>query len=116
MQEFREKYINPFTDYGFKRLFALKNSHKLDRIPEKLKENIFLKLFKTAEIAKFSQKEYQYYEDSLKYYRDLNNSLDTAKEEKAIEIAKNLISNGVDIKIVAKSTGLSITEIEKLKQ
>ena len=36
-------------------LYVLKNLHKLDRIPEKFKENIFLKLFETAEIAKFSQ-------------------------------------------------------------
>ena len=58
-----------------------KNLHKLERVPEKLKENIFLKLFETAEIAKFSQSEYQEYEDSLKYYRDIKNILDTAREE-----------------------------------
>ena len=62
-------------------LFILKNLHKLDRIPDKLKEGIFVKLFETAEIAKFSQEEYQNYEDSLKYYRDIKNSLDTAREE-----------------------------------
>lgn len=62
-------------------LYVLKNLHKLDRIHEKLKETIFLKLFETAEIAKFRQSEYQEYEDSLKYYRDIKNSLDTAKEE-----------------------------------
>jgi len=72
---------------GFdKWLYILKNLNKLDRIPEKLKENIFLKLFETAEIAKFTQKEYQEYqeyqeyEDSLKYYRDLKNSFDMAKK------------------------------------
>ena len=52
-------------------LFILKNLHKLDRVPEKLKESIFLQLFETAEISKFSQQEYQDYENSLKYYRDL---------------------------------------------
>ncbi len=55
-------------------LYVLKNLHKLDRIPKKFKEKIFLKLFETAEIAKFSQQEYQEYEESLKYYRDIKNS------------------------------------------
>ncbi len=104
-------------------LFVLKNLHKLDRIPERLKENIFLKLFEIAEISKFTQKEYQDYEDSLKYYRDLKNSLDTAREEgikegerkKQMEIAKNLLKNGIDIDVIIKSTGLSKEDIEYLK-
>lgn len=101
-------------------LFVLKNLHKLDRIPEKLKENIFMKLFEIAEISKFNQKEYQEYEDSLKYYRDLKNSLDTAKEEgrqeEKIEVAKNLLKSGVDLGIIMNATGLTEEEINKLKK
>jgi predicted transposase/invertase (TIGR01784 family) len=105
-------------------LYVLKNLNKLDRIPEKFKENIFLKLFETAEIAKFSQQEYQEYEDSLKYYRDIKNSLDTAKEEGKIEgmikgkieVAKNLLKNNVSIEIIISSTGLTKEEIENLKK
>ena len=37
------------------------------------------------------------------------------KEEKAIEIAKNLLKNGVDDKIIQISTGLSEDEIKYLK-
>jgi predicted transposase/invertase (TIGR01784 family) len=100
-------------------LYVLKNLHKLDRVPEKFKENIFLKLFETAEIAKFSQQEYQEYEDSLKYYRDIKNSLDTAKEEGKmegkIEVAKNLLKSNVSIEIIMNSTGMTKEEIEKLK-
>ncbi len=56
---------------GFdKWLYVLKNLHKLDKIPDNLRESIFEKLFETAEIAKFSKEEAQAYEDSLKYYRD----------------------------------------------
>jgi predicted transposase/invertase (TIGR01784 family) len=62
-------------------LYILSNLHKLDRIPDKLRDRIFLKLFEIAEISKFSKEDFQYYEDSLKYYRDLKNSFDTAKEE-----------------------------------
>ena len=101
-------------------LFILKNLHKLERIPEKLRENIFLKLFETAEIAKFSPSEYQEYEDSLKYYRDIKNSLDTAREEgerkKQIEIAITGLKEGLSVEIIMKLTGLTKEEIEKLKK
>ena len=105
-------------------LFVLKNLHKLDRIPENLKENIFMKLFETAEISKFNQKEYQEYEDSLKYYRDLKNSLDTAKEEgkiegkieEKIEVAKKGLTEGLPMEIIIKLTGLTEQEINELKK
>ena len=97
-------------------LFVLKNLHKLDRIPEKLKEGIFLKLFETAEIAKFTQEESRDYEDSLKYYRDIKNSLDTAKEEERIEIAKKGLKEGYPIEMISKMTGLSEDEIKGLKE
>lgn len=43
---------------------------------------IFDKLFEEAEIAKLSKKELHEYEDSLKAYRDIKNSLDTAREKR----------------------------------
>ena len=111
-------------------LFVLKNLHKLDRIPEKLRESIFIKLFETAEIAKFSREEYQHYEDSLKSYRDLKNSLDTSREEgkiegriegriegeknKQIEIAKNMLLDNESIEKIIKYTGLSEDEINEV--
>lgn len=62
-------------------LYVLRNLPTLDRIPDKLRKRIFEKLFQTAEIAKFSLVEARSYEDSLKYYRDLKNSFDTATQE-----------------------------------
>ena len=45
------------------------------------------------------------YEDSLKYYRDLKNSLDTAKEEGVIEGIAKGIEQGIEkgIEQVAKN-------------
>jgi len=110
-------------------LYVLKNLNKLDKIPERLREKIFLKLFETAEIAKFSKKEHQDYEDSLKYYRDLKNSLDTAKEEgikegikkgikegeyhKQIEIAKEMLQDNMPLELIIKYTNLTKKEIKK---
>lgn len=99
-------------------LFVLKNLHKLDRVPEKLKENIFLQLFETAEISKFSQQEYQDYENSLKYYRDIKNSLDTAKEEGKIEgkieDAIKMLEKGLEVSLISEITGLTEKEINEL--
>jgi len=100
-------------------LFVIKNLHKLDRVPEKLRENIFLQLFETAEISRFSQEEYQSYEDSLKYYRDMKNSLDTAKEEGKtegkIEDAIKMLEKGLEISLISEITGLIEEDINELK-
>ena len=89
-------------------LYVLKNLHKLDRLPDNLREGIFERVFEIAEIAKFTREEYISYEDSLKYYRDLKNSLETAKDEKAMEIALAMKKAGEPIEKISKLTGLVI--------
>ena len=58
------------------------------------------------------------YEDSLKAYRDMRNTLDNAKkegrEETLIEIAKNLLEMKMPFETIMKATGLSMEEIVKL--
>lgn len=109
------KSLDDLETRSDKWLYVIKNLNKLDRIPDTLREQIFDKLFETAEIARFTPEQVRSYEDSLKYYRDLRNSLETAKDEKAIEIATNLLKSGVSIDIIVKSTGLSKGQIEKLQ-
>ena len=100
-------------------LYVIKNLGKLDRIPEKLKERVFEKLFEVAEIAKFTQAEAMSYEDSLKYYRDLKNVIDTATDEgekkSRIAVALNLLKKGISHEEISDLTALSISEIEALK-
>ena len=108
MRQIEERYISLLTDF--------------DKRPAALKERIFSKLFGEAEIAKFTPTELKEYEDSLKAYRDIKNSLDTAKEEgreegreqRNIEIAKKMLAAGMDIDIIISMTDLSTDEIEKL--
>ena len=115
-------------------VYALKNLAKLTDRPAALRDKIFDRLFQVAEIAKFTPTELREYEDSLKAYRDLKNSLDTAEEKgvikgieigraegraegeqsKAIDIAKNLKSMGFSIADIIKATGLSEDDIMKL--
>ena len=62
-------------------LYAIKNLNRLDKVPDKLREKVFEKFFEVAEIANFTREEVISYEDSLKYYRDIKNTIDTAKRE-----------------------------------
>ncbi len=103
-------------------LYVIKNLNKLERVPEKLKENIFEKLFEIAEVARFSPTELLEYEGSLKYYRDLENSFDTKfeegikegiKEEK-LQTVINGLKEGLSIEILSKITGLTSTQIENI--
>ncbi|MDX8394675.1 MAG: PD-(D/E)XK nuclease family transposase, partial [Mariprofundales bacterium] len=102
--------------------------------PEKLQEKVFAKLFSQAEIAGYSDDEYAEYEESLKYYRDLKNSIDTAfddgkiegklegklegeikgKIEGKIETAIKMQQKGYAIADIAELTGLSIEDIKKI--
>ena len=115
-------------------LYVLKNLSRLDKRPAALKEKIFSKLFGEAEIAKFTPTELKEYEDSLKAYRDVKNSIDTALEkgreegreegraegraegrvEGVIQVAKKLLESGMDVDTIMKMTDLSKSEIEKL--
>lgn len=102
MSEIRERYVNSFTDST---RFAVR----------------FKKLF-----GEEPKKELQSYEDSLKYYRDLKNSLDTAFEEgkmegkiegevsKAIEVIKKGYSEGFSVETLSKLTGMSVSEVSRV--
>ena len=102
MKQVEERYISLLTDFGFDRLFE------------------------EAEIAKFTPQEMREYETSKMAYRDIKNSVDTAKREgiaegieigmnqKALEIAKNMLAMGLSAEQVAKATQLSLEIIKNL--
>ena len=118
------KNIDELENRFDKWLYVIKNLNKLDRIPDSLRERVFEKLFETAEIAKFNTDQVNQYEDSLKYYRDLKNSLDTARDEgieigiqKGIfDVAKNAIEKGLDNETISQITGLPLDVIEGLRK
>ena len=99
-------------------LFVLKNLTRLFDRPKALQEKIFKKLFEQAEIARFTPEEMMAYEESIKVYRDLKNTMDTSylkgqKEEK-LSIARKLKDLGADVDIIVKATGLTIEAINQL--
>ena len=102
MKQVEERYISLLTDFGFDRLFE------------------------EAEIAKFTPQEMREYETSKMAYRDIKNSVDTAKREglaegieigmnqKAQDIAKNMLAMGLSAEQVAKATQLPLEIIKNL--
>jgi len=99
-------------------LFFIKHLEDFQTIPQIFKDSIFSQAFEKAELAKMNLAENDNYENSLKIYRDLKNVIDTARDEGKIEgkneIAKNAKAMGMTSKDIAKLTGLSDGEIEKL--
>ena len=114
MKQVEERYISLLTDFGFDRFFE------------------------EAEIAKFTPQEMREYETSKMAYRDIKNSVDTAKREgiaegmekgmelgmakgmekgmnqKALEIAENMLAMGLSAEQVAKATQLPLEIIKNL--
>ncbi len=112
-----EKYINPFTDSGFKGLFGTEYNKDL-----LISWKIFEKLFNQAEVAKLSPKEMRTYDESLKIYWDNYSVIETAKHEgmeigafqKSIQIAREMKKEGEPLERIAKFTGLTTEEIQNL--
>ena len=95
-------------------LFVLRNLSRLLERPAALQERVFEKLFIQAEIAKFTPEERQDYEESVKIYRDLKNSLDTAVWKEDKKIARRMKTKGYAVKDIAEITCLTVKEIEGL--
>ena len=100
--------------------YFLKNLEDLDNIPTILNEAVFQKAFGTAEFAAMTETQQNAYQQSLIHYSDMKNIIDTAVEDavenKQIEIAENLIKLGLSGEDIANATGLTIQEVEKVRQ
>lgn len=120
-----DRYINPQTDFGFKRLFE------------------------QAEISRFNPQELKQYEDSVNAYRDIVNAINTAIkdgfaegkakaegwaegwakgwaegwaegiakgiEQRNIEIAKNMLRKGLSAEDISEMTGLPVDLINTIQ-
>jgi predicted transposase/invertase (TIGR01784 family) len=114
MPKFKKGVEELETHYD-KWLYILQNLPKLDRIPDGLKEGLFLKLFEVAEIAKYDENEQRAYHNSVKYYRDIKNIMDTAVEEaltnRNIELIIKNIEKGISDHDIAEFLDLPVEEI-----
>ena len=89
-------------------------------------EERYISLLTDKNLYKLSQ-----YEASKKAYRDIKNSVDTAKregiaegmekgmkqglEQRSLEIARKMLAKGMDAASVMEITGLSVEQMQQLK-
>lgn len=138
MPKFR-KTENELENLFEKWLYAISHLPALMERPKALREAVFEKFFRVAEIACFTQQERVAYEGSLKNYRDWYSIAETAEyrgwerghsrglsegraegraegrnEEKRL-IAENMIKMGMTVDDVCRITGLSMEEVENIR-
>jgi len=113
-------------------IYVFQNLHQLQDIPKEIQSDVIKKTFDKAEFASLPKNEQENYHKNLKVYRDLLNSYEFAYKEgieegreegiekgehkKAIEVASLSIAQGLDNQTIALITGLSIDEIEKIRE
>jgi len=126
----KARFINPYTDFGFKKLFG-EEANKTKKIMEE-----------RAGFVNSTRQKLQAYEDSLKTYRDLKGVIDTSHDEgydegyetghenglkegeeqgidkgrkqEKIDLARLMKQAGESSEKIARYTGLTSTDIEKL--
>ena len=90
-------------------------------LPQETKE-VFYRVLDTADVGSLSEKDQMRYESALKNYLDTMSCIEYAtvkvreegKTEAKVSIAKSMKEKGLDNKIIAECTGLSLEQIEAL--
>jgi predicted transposase/invertase (TIGR01784 family) len=109
--------LNTLQDKWF---YVFRHLHELAEIPAVLQESVFIKLFDAAKVARFTPIERQAYEDSLKYYRDLKNVTDTARDEGRLEgfeeglqtAALAMYKNGLAVDFIAQTLNITLEDVK----
>lgn len=104
-------------------LYVIRELHRLDNIPDKLRDPVFEQLFKAAEIARFSPDQVRSYEKNLHYSRDLKDSLvtefaegwDEGLKEQLIEVALEMLNEGESAERIVRFTGLELAVVKELE-
>ena len=97
-------------------IYFLKNAKSLEVVPEPMAEvEAIKKAFEVANRADLTREELEDLEHQEIYIQDQRNAITKAVKQKALEIAKGLL-DVLDEATIAQTTGLSMEEIQKLKQ
>ena len=103
-------------------MYLLKHMHEMVDIPHIFQTADFKRLFILSEIDNFTAEEYSEYQTSLMRMSDYYNIIDSAekrareegREEARAEVARKMLQAGMNEKVVAELTGLSIDSIRTL--
>ena len=124
------KSIDELENHFDRWLYVIRNLSRLESYPEQLQEKIFKKFFEVAEIGQLNQEARDAYDRSLKYYWDMNNTIDSVKNdaykegrkagkqegirENAIATAHKLKQMNLPIPQIAATTNLTLDELAVL--
>ena len=105
-------------DFGRIFLRALRDIGKSDERPEEYSHKDLDLLFRTSDYNNLNNEEKKSYDKNMTTVEDLMDYArecgERAKAESRLEIAKNLLSAGIDKKTIASCTGLTEAEIKAL--
>ena len=121
-----DKSLDELNTLYDKWLFALKNLYKLNERPKALRDRVFDRLFEEAEIAKFTKQELREYEASKMAYRDIKNSIDTAKREGIAEerernrkekenSIRNMLKSGISPEQIASWLAVPLEKVLEIR-
>lgn len=89
-------------------------------MPFEAQHKIFKRLAEIADSKSLTKEEQEKYDNSMMVmwdnYAVFKHAVEKGEKKKSKEIALNLLTYNTPIDVIAKSTGLSIDEIKKLKQ
>ncbi len=108
-------------------LYFLKHASELQAVPEVIHEQALKEAFEVVNRINWSQEEMNAYEERIKAWRDraaeiesgydkgLKKGLKEGRDVEKISVAQKMLSEGVDLELVAKCTGLSEKELLELR-
>ena len=92
----------------------------LEKMPFEAQHKIFKRLAEIADPKSLTKEEQEKYDNSMMVkwdnYAVHKHAMEKEAKKVSKEIALNLLTYNTPIDVIAKSTGLSIDEIKKLKQ
>lgn len=113
------KSVGELNSLQDKILYSFKYMATENEMPDIFKGTDMEKIYEKAQIASFTDKEYNEYVSEIMNEEDNRNRLATAyndgkadgRAEGLVEAAKGMLKQGIDVNLIAKSTGLSQEKI-----
>ena len=121
-------------------LYLLKNMQDMDESDFRRQDGIFRELMEECRITKLNNMEKENYEKSIMEYEDvkaaiaytkelaeknafdkglekgMQKGIEKGKNEEKLSIVRNMLDKGLDIALISEITGLSVSEIRKIKE
>lgn len=121
-------------------IYLLKNMQDMDESDFRMQDGIFRELMEECRITKLSTMEKENYEKSILEYEDvkaaiaytkeiaeknafdkgvekgIKKGIEKGKNEEKLLIVRNMLSKGLDVDLISEITGISVAEIQEIKE